>query len=281
MLFEVNLTEAYVFNAGKKVKFTAIHDKSQKPLSFFTGSKQAATSENIDSCTAMSASASEEPQAAANESVVSQSENISEADSGSDTSSSESEQDQDDDNVINTEVSTDSKIEIIDGPSQPILKEYKPRKFGRETYKRDFNPEWFKLHPWLSYDVSQCQGSCYPCRVFTNNKRFKFTNWKKTKRLMKHSRSRPHKIAMAKWLADRANKKRKTSVLVQLSDEHQRQIKQNREYLRVIIECIVFTAQQNIAQRGHVENRDELQHASDINRGNFLELLHLRIIDIP
>ena len=41
----------------------------------------------------------------------------------------------------------------------------------------------------------------------------------------------------------------------------------------------MFTAQQNIAQRGHDEQRDGLGESSDINRGNFL--VHLRCKDIP
>ena len=33
----------------------------------------------------------------------------------------------------------------------------------------------------------------------------------------------------------------------------------------------MFTAQQNIAQRGHDEQRDSLSNSSDVNRGNSLE----------
>ena len=43
----------------------------------------------------------------------------------------------------------------------------------------------------------------------------------------------------------------------------------------------MFTAQQNIAQGGHREGRHDIGSSSDINRGNFLELLHMRCKDIP
>lgn len=86
---------------------------------------------------------------------------------------------------------------------------------------------------------------------------------------------------MAKWIDSRANRKRNTSVLSQLQESHKQYAKENREYLKVIIECLMFTAQQNIAQRGHDEKRDGLSDSSDINRGNFLELVHLRCKDIP
>ena len=43
----------------------------------------------------------------------------------------------------------------------------------------------------------------------------------------------------------------------------------------------MFTAQQNISQRGHEENRFNISEIKDINRGNFLELLSLRCRDLP
>lgn len=42
----------------------------------------------------------------------------------------------------------------------------------------------------------------------------------------------------------------------------------------------MFTAQQNIVQRGHDEQRDGLSNKRDVNGGNFLELIHLQCKDI-
>ena len=69
-------------------------------------------------------------------------------------------------------------------------------------------------------------------------------------------------------------------ILSKLQESHKQDVKENRDYLKVIIECLMFTAQQNIAQRGHDEQRDGLSNSSDVNRGNFLELIHLRCKDI-
>lgn len=44
---------------------------------------------------------------------------------------------------------------------------------------------------------------------------------------------------------------------------------------------LVYTARQNIAQRGNEEKRDDIGGASDTNFGNLLELFHLRSKDIP
>ena len=62
---------------------------------------------------------------------------------------------------------------------------------------------------------------------------------------------------------------------------HETMVAKNRKYLRVIIECVMYTAQQNIPQRGHKECRSNLASMSDNNPGNFLELLHSRCKDNP
>lgn len=64
-------------------------------------------------------------------------------------------------------------------------------------------------------------------------------------------------------------------------EAHQKYVQWNRKYLRVIITSIFYTAQQNVALRGHEENRKNIGDMSDTNRGNLLELLHLRCEDIP
>ena len=84
---------------------------------------------------------------------------------------------------------------------------------------------------------------------------------------------------MAKWIAFSENIRRKTSIAKQLDDK--RREERNRKHLQVLIEYLVFTEQQNIVQRGHREGRHDIGSSSDINRGNFLKLLHMRCKDIP
>ena len=54
------------------------------------------------------------------------------------------------------------------------------------------------------------------------------------------------------------NRNKQTSVLLQLQTHHQQEIKRNQKYLSVIIETLVFTAQQNIPQRNSTEDRTDL-----------------------
>ena len=110
---------------------------------------------------------------------------------------------------------------------------------------------------------------------------FIFNNWKKSDKLKEHAKSNVHKNAMAKWIGSKINAKHKTSVIKQLTDAHQQDVRRNREYLRVIITSIFYNTQQNVGFRGHEENRDDIGKMSEKNRGNLLELLNLRCNDIP
>ena len=168
-----------------------------------------------------------------------------------------------------------------DGPSHPKLKEYSPQKFGKETFVRDFRLEWFKDFPWISFSIETKESFCYACDVYSLNTSFKFTNWKKPERLKKHATSEAHCTAMLNWANAKINEKMKNTILTQLDSQHKVNIKKNRQYLKIIIETLMFTAQQNISQRGHEESRQNISEISNINRGNFLELLSLRCRDLP
>ena len=170
----------------------------------------------------------------------------------------------------------------IDQPYQPILKSYKPISYNDENATRDFNPKLYESFPWLSFNPHSKSFECFPCRKFNvSEKLFTFSNWRKPDKLGKHAKGSPHCAAMEKWMNFTVNRNKQTSVLLQLQTHHQQEIKRNRKYLSVIIETLIFTAQQNIPQRNSTEDRTDLGTASDVNRGNFLELLHLRCRDLP
>ena len=160
-------------------------------------------------------------------------------------------------------------------PKQPVLPEYPGTKFSSESFTRRFQPDWYKKYPWLSYDVEKDVCVCFACIEFGKDASFVFKNWKKPSKLTKHSQSENHVSYMTKRLQFKAMERKNSSVLQQLSSAHKEQVKINRKYLQVIIECLIFTAMQNIAVRGHEERRNDIWEVSDINRGNFLELLHL------
>ena len=79
-------------------------------------------------------------------------------------------------------------------PCQPTLTQYDRKKCGAEKTTRDFNPEWYKTYPWLSYETAEKRCVCFPCQKFIDG-RFQFTNWKKPERL-KSTRN----VANMNWL---------------------------------------------------------------------------------
>ena len=150
--------------------------------------------------------------------------------------------------------------DIDEGPQQPIFKRYDQKKFDSESFSRDFNSAWCKGYPWLSCNCETNIACCYPCQKYLNAHDFEFENWRKIERLNKHHKCEHHQMAMAKWIDSRANKKKNTSILSKLQESHKQYVKENRDYLKFIIECLMFTAQRNIAQRGHNEQRDSLSN---------------------
>lgn len=165
---------------------------------------------------------------------------------------------------------------VSDHPTQPLLKMFPQTKFGK--YWRHFHAEWYKLYPWLEYSVIENSSYCFPCRFFapeSDNSPFckvGFKNWKrsmdKNSGIKGHEKSVMHKTCVAMWEGYKQSKENK-SVLVQLNHANEALIIENRYYLSTVAEILLFTACQNIAQRGHDESE------SSLNKGNFIELLNL------
>ena len=168
----------------------------------------------------------------------------------------------------------------LSSPSQPVLKTYARRKFNKDKGSRDFNSQWYKTYPWISFDAEHCHFVCFACREFMGDKTFTFVDWKKSNRLKKHAKSVVHKDAMTKWIGSKINAKHKTSMLKQLTESHQQDVLHNREYLHITITSIFYNTQQNVAFRGHEEDRNNIGERSNKNRRNLLELLNLRCDDI-
>jgi hypothetical protein len=65
-----------------------------------------------------------------------------------------------------------------------------------------------------------------------------------------------------------------------LRKQKEDEIRLNRQYLAKVIETLTFLSLQNIAVRGDKEDRSNICVSSNVNRGNFIELLHLRSKDL-
>ena len=90
--------------------------------------------------------------------------------------------------------------------------------------------------------------------TFLKDNVLSFCNWKKPERLKKHVQSEMHSLAMTKWMKYRQMQTRSSSIISVMDDGHRRSVQCDREFLRVIVECLLYTAQQNTAQRDHEED---------------------------
>ena len=87
--------------------------------------------------------------------------------------------------------------------------------------------------------------------------------------LEKHNSTSIHRQAMLAWNEYKVNSQRGLTIENRLDSARNLQIQRNRHYLTTVSEVVLLCATQDIAFRGHRESQ------SSMNRGNFLEILHL------
>ncbi|CAI6375727.1 unnamed protein product [Macrosiphum euphorbiae] len=69
----------------------------------------------------------------------------------------------------------------------------------------------------------------------------------------------------------------KKEVINLINTERKKQIEENRNRLKPIVESIIFLGRQNIPFRGHRDHGNFFENDLEKNKGNFRELLHYRI----
>ena len=147
---------------------------------------------------------------------------------------------------------------------------------------RSFNSEWYRKYKWLEYSIQNNAVFCYACRLFpaaaTSRAEQALTytgyrDWKhatgKQGILEKHNAYHTHKQAMISWSQYVKNTEKGTTIAERLDSSRNLQIQENRHYMRTLAEIILLCARQDLGLRGHRESQ------SSLNRGNFLEVLHL------
>lgn len=156
------------------------------------------------------------------------------------------------------------------GPYQPTDCKF-PKVNGRI-----FRVEWYSLYNWLEYSVIKDSAYCFYCRCFppTNkNAESSFTligfkSWQRAnKSFSNHQNSSSHKESCVKLAGFYSSKKVGTIATV-LDTKYKQSVKQNREYITILLENLLFCCRQGIPIRGHNES------IVSSNKGNFIELLH-------
>ena len=168
---------------------------------------------------------------------------------------------------------------VQQSPVQPLIK-FPTTVIGSKS--RSFNSEWYRKYKWLEYSIQNNAAFCYACCLFpaaTTSRAEQalthtgYRDWKhatgKQGILEKHNACHTHKQAMISWSEYMKNTEKGTTIADRLNSARNLQIQANRHYMRTLAEVILLCARQDLALRGHRESQ------SSLNRGNFLEILHL------
>jgi len=77
--------------------------------------------------------------------------------------------------------------------------------------------------------------------------------------IKQHDKSVSHKLCMTKWEGYKMTEKTDKSILALINKENETLIKENRYYIATVAEILLFTARQNIAQRGDNESGESIK----------------------
>jgi len=160
------------------------------------------------------------------------------------------------------------------GPYQPVNIAF-PRSSGRA-----FRQEWYKSYEWLEYSQELDSAFCFYCRAFPTvgmEAAFiscGFRTWgKATERFSTHQKSNSHKEALCKVIGYKQSLTSSGNIIGLIDKNHCKVVSDNRNYLKNILETLLYCAKQGIAIRGHEED------SKSLNKGNFIELLTIRAKD--
>ena len=125
---------------------------------------------------------------------------------------------------------------------------------------------------------------CFPCWFFSPIgdsafTRIGFRDWKhatgKLGILTCHdSKCATHRDTVVAWKQFKLSKIKDASIVVLLDRQGKKVIQGNHQYVKALLECLLFCAQQGITLRDHRESMEDLQDPS-MNPGNFRSLVKL------
>lgn len=136
-------------------------------------------------------------------------------------------------------------------------------------------------YPWLVYSKAFDGGFCFPCILFATRENLGtlvkalFNRWTKVSKVCgEHEKHHYHVDAVVAYDSFLATRRPPKNILAQIEREHSNTIKRNRAIIKSVAKCVHYCGRQCIALRGH---RDDTTASEDVDRGNFLALLELRV----
>jgi len=174
--------------------------------------------------------------------------------------------------VVSSDQNVGFELADKDGqPHQPLLMSFPKTVFGKQS--RSFSSKYYKEYTWVEYSQNKDAIFCFYCRDFGSGSKYEevftkigFKDWKKiSEKLNKHSKSSYHIFNFAKH-QDYKKTKISGNVHTQMSNAYKDEVKNNREYMLMIIDAVIFLAHQGLSFRGYNEDK------KSSNQGNFKEL---------
>eukprot|EP00112_Aurelia_sp_Birch-Aquarium-sp1_P015994 Seg3588.3 transcript_id=Seg3588.3/GoldUCD/mRNA.D3Y31 product="Zinc finger MYM-type protein 1" protein_id=Seg3588.3/GoldUCD/D3Y31 len=183
-----------------------------------------------------------------------------------------------------------ANIKLLTEPSQPRNLKFPARSFGKQNFKRSFQPSWFDKFKWLHYDVDSDSAFCFTCikalqhnMISSTKGEIAFTdtgfqNWKKAlakdKGLHKHESSECPKEAAARWCDIPSTVKGDVGEMI--STKHALEKYNSLRILLKILGNVRYLARQALPLRGDWKKAEKSEADS-----NFYQLLQLRCDEDP
>ena len=183
------------------------------------------------------------------------------------------------------QLNREERFKALNNMYKPPLQYVFPlHKEGAGNHQRSFQHKWLTEYAWLAYSREKDGGYCVPCVFFckgdeglgklVNSPLTRFKDAVNTFR--QHSKKSYHIHSVSDMLAFmKIMNNEQTPIDHQLVSAVAQQVQQNRELLKSIIKTVIFCGKQNVALRGHRDDRKHLQQPG--NHGNFHALLNFRI----
>jgi hypothetical protein len=175
-------------------------------------------------------------------------------------------------NIVNKTVNRSNHVNIVERPTekpslyQPPENFVFPKTLIGKKRERHCQSQWFKIFPWLHYDVEKDAVFCHFCTLHEDKLLAEhnkdpayistgFKNWKKAPKCFKaHESSNCHKAA----LTNQVTVPKCGDVAELINKDLQKQRFDERQYLKVVMECLQFLGRQGIALRGNEDGNDNL-----------------------
>ena len=191
-------------------------------------------------------------------------------------------------------LSYNEKIDILQNCWKPTSSFTRKQQYDQQTFKTidrnkviSFQPKWFDQHKWLYYSAHDDfkGGWCLGCVLFLTDVekerlgalvRAPFRNYNKSKELLDdHEKRAFHKTSIKRTSCTQSQQTNTESRIdVSINQISVENFKQNKALLPSIVDGITFCARQQIAFRGHRDDKVNFE-APTCNEGNFVAIIRM------